>query len=205
MARFGKFKVEDLAKEVKKFLTKDIPELQTGTEKTVKTQAKAQEITGEGAGTAPIELIDNKFIKNLEKAVSENRLPPELFPKDFDSYKNSLWYKVKDEGDIDALIEVIGKKYQKNVQKYRRGAGGILKDAVVKDLADELNMSIETIQNRKIGDVYNVEEMLGAINLLKDFKVHLKIALKKAVSENAGTKEKAFAMQMVQTYSSVLN
>ena len=205
MARFGKFKAEDLAKEVKKFLTKDIPELQTGTEKTVKTQAKAQEITGEGAGTAPIELIDNKFIKNLEKAVSENRLPPELFPKDFDSYKNSLWYKVKDEGDIDALIEVIGKKYQKNVQKYRRGAGGILKDAVVKDLADELNMSIETIQNRKIGDVYNVEEMLGAINLLKDFKVHLKLALKKAVSENAGTKEKAFAMQMVQTYSSVLN
>lgn len=205
MARFGKFKAEDIAKEIRKWLTKDIPELQTGTEKTVKTQAKAQEITGEGAGKAPIELIDDKFIKNLEKAISENRLPPELFPKDFDSYKNSLWYKVKDENDIEALIEVLGKKYQKNVQKYRRGEGGVLKDAVVKDLADELNISIETLQNRKIGSVYNVEQMLGAINLLKDFKTHLKIALKKAVSENAGTKEKAFAMQMTQTYASVLN
>ena len=205
MARFGKFKAEDIAKEIKKFLTKDIPELQTGTEKTVKTQATAQEITGEGAGKAPIELIDDKFIKNLEKAVSKNQLPPELFPRDFDSYKNSLWYKVKDENDIDALIEVLGKKYQKNKNKYRRGEGGVLKDAVVKDLADELNMTIETIQNRKIGSVYNVEQMIGAINLLKDFKVHLKIALKKAVSENAGTKEKAFAMQMTQTYTSVLN
>lgn len=205
MARFGKFKAEDLAKEVKKFLTKDIPELQTGAEKTVKTQAKAQEITGEGAGKAPIELIDDKFIKELEAAATGNKLPPSLFPKDFDSYKNSLWYKVKDENDIDALIEVLGKKYQKNKNKYRRGKDGVLKDAVVKDLADELNMSIETIQNRKIGDIYNVEEMLGAINLLKDFKVHLKIALKKAVSENAGTKEKAFAMQMTQTYTSVLN
>ena len=205
MARFGKFKASEIAAEIKKWLTKDIPELQTGTEKVVKTQAKAQEITGEGAGKAPAQLIDNKFIKNLEKAVSENRLPPELFPKDFDSYKNSLWYKVKDENDIEALIEVLGKKYQKNVQKYRRGEGGVLKDAVVKDLADELNISIETLQNRKIGSVYNVEQMLGAINLLKDFKVHLKIALKKAVSENAGTKEKAFAMQMTQTYASVLN
>ena len=205
MARFGKFKAEDIAKSVREWLTKGIPELQTGAEKTVKTQAKAQEITGVGTSVTPEELINNKLIKNLEKAVTENRLPPELFPKDFDAYKNSLWYKVKDENDIDALIEVLGKTYQKGKNKYRRGEGGVLKDNVVKDLADELNISIETLQNRKIGSVYNVEQMLGAINLLKDFKTHLKIALKKAVSENAGTKEKAFAMQMTQTYASVLN
>ena len=182
MARFGNFKAEDVAKAVREWLTKGIPELQTGAEKTVKTQAKAQEITGVGTSVTPEELINNKLIKNLEKAVTENRLPPELFPKDFDAYKNSLWYKVKDENDIDALIEVLGKTYQKGKNKYRRGEGGVLKDNVVKDLADELNISIETLQNRKIGSVYNVEQMLGAINLLKDFKTHLKIALKKAVS-----------------------
>lgn len=207
MGRWGKFNAEDIGAAIRKWLGADkIPELQTGTEKVVKTQKKAQDITLTG-DKAPVELIDNKLIERLSKAVSENRLPPELFPNSFDSFKNSLWYKVDNPADIDALIELVGKTYKKTKLKYRRGdkRKGVLKDSVVKELADELNIDIKTIQNRKIGEVYNVEQMMGAINLLKNFRVALGIALKKAVSEHAGTADKAFAMQMVQTYSSILH
>ena len=204
MGRFGKFNAAEMAKEVQKFLTKGIPELEQYSEKTLKKQVKAQDLLKEKG--SPEELFDKKFIKNLEAAANKNQLPPELFPGNFDSFKNSLWYKVKDEGDIDALIEVVSKHYSKNALEARRGnKKGVLKDEVVKELADELNISIKTLQNRRIGSVYTVEQMYGAIKLLKDFRKVLKLALKKAVSENASGQEKAFAVQMTQTYSSVLN
>jgi len=220
MGRFGKFKVDEVAKEIQKFLTKDIPELNLGSEKTQQKQIKAQEILDEKGSPedilnkgklkpgeqGPEKLVTKQFIKNLEKAANKNQLPPELFPGNFDSFKNSLWYKVKDENDIDALIEVVSKHYNKSLIQARRGnKKGVLKDDVVKELADELNISIKTLQNRRIGSVYNVEQMYGAITLLKDFRKVLQLALKKAVSENAGSAEKAFAMQMSQTYASVLN
>ena len=204
MGRFGKFNAAEMAKEVQKFLTKGIPELEQYSEKTLKKQVKAQDLLKEKG--SPEELFDKKFIKNLEAAANKNQLPPELFPGNFDSFKNSLWYKVKDEGDIDALIEVVSKHYSKNALEARRGnKKGVLKDEVVKELADELNISIKTLQNRRIGSVYTVEQMYGAIKLLKDFRKVLKLSLKKAVSENASGQEKAFAVQMTQTYSSVLN
>ena len=86
----------------------------------------------------------------------------------------------KDENDIDALIEVVSKHYNKSALEARRGnKKGVLKDEVVKELADELNISIKTLQNRRIGSVYNVEQMYGAIKLLKDFRKVLQLALKK--------------------------
>ena len=220
MGRFGKFNAAEMAKEVQKFFTKGIPELEQYSEKTLKKQVKAQDLLKEKGSPediinkgklkkgeqGPELLINKQFIKNLEKAASKNQLPPELFPGNFDSFKNSLWYKVKDENDIDALIEVVSKHYSKSALEARRGnKKGVLKDEVVKELADELNISIKTLQNRRIGSVYTVEQMYGAIKLLKDFRKVLKLALKKAVSENASGQEKAFAVQMTQTYSSVLN
>ena len=38
MGRFGKFKVDEVAKEIQKFLTKDIPELDLGSEKTLRNK-----------------------------------------------------------------------------------------------------------------------------------------------------------------------
>ena len=63
MGRFGKFNAEEMAKEVQKFLTKGIPELEQYSEKTLKKQVKAQDLLKEKG--SPEELFDKKFIKNL--------------------------------------------------------------------------------------------------------------------------------------------
>ena len=44
MGRFGKFNAVEMAKEVQKFLTKEIPELEQYSEKTLKKQVKAQDL-----------------------------------------------------------------------------------------------------------------------------------------------------------------
>ena len=66
MGRFGKFNAAEMAKEVQKFFTKGIPELEQYSEKTLKKQVKAQDLLKEKG--SPEELFDKKFIKNLEAA-----------------------------------------------------------------------------------------------------------------------------------------
>ena len=205
MSRFGKFNAQEIADKVSEFLTKGIPEMETGTEKIVKTQKRTQEVIKE-PGKSLEQTLDPNFMSNLLKAMEKGDLPKELFPDDFNSYKNSLWYKVNDPDQVDAVIEVIGKYYEKARIKGRRGdRKGVLKDSVVKDLAGELNLSIDDVLGRNIGDIYNVEQMYGSIELLKRFRVALHKALKRAVGDGAGDREKIFAMQMTQTYSALTN
>ena len=205
MSRFGKFNAQDIADSVSAWMTKNIPEMDTATEKTVQTQKKSQDILGKSEKSIE-QTLDPKFMNNLLKAMDNGDLPKELFPDDFNSYKNSLWYKVKDPDEVDAVIEVIGKYYEKARIKGRRGdRKGVLKDKVVKDLAGELNLQIDDVLRRNIGDIYNVEQMYGSIELLKRFRVALHNSLKRAMADGAGDREKIFAMQMTQTYSALTN
>lgn len=205
MSRFGKFNAQDIADSVSAWMTKNIPEMDTATEKTVQTQKKSQDILGKSEKSIE-QTLDPKFMNNLLKAMDNGDLPKELFPDDFRSYKNSLWYKVKDPDEVDAVIEVIGKYYEKARIKGRRGdRKGVLKDKVVKDLAGELNLQIDDVLRRNIGDIYNVEQMYGSIELLKRFRVALHNSLKRAMAKGAGDREKIFAMQMTQTYSALTN
>ena len=112
MSRFGNFNSQEIADKVSAWMTKNIPEMDSATEKTVQTQKKSQDIIGKSEKSIE-QTLDPKFMNNLLKAMDNGDLPKELFPDDFNSYKNSLWYKVKDPGEVDAVIEVIGKYYEK--------------------------------------------------------------------------------------------
>ena len=93
MSRFGKFNAQDIADSVSAWMTKNIPEMDTATEKTVQTQKKSQDILGKSEKSIE-QTLDPKFMNNLLKAMDNGDLPKELFPDDFRSYKNSLHWKI---------------------------------------------------------------------------------------------------------------
>ena len=65
MGRFGKFNAAEMAKEVQKFLTKGIPELEQYSEKTLKKQVKAQDLLKEKG--SPEDIINKGKLKEGEQ------------------------------------------------------------------------------------------------------------------------------------------
>ena len=211
MSRFGGAKgKEELVKFIQDIIGVDkVPEMsETGTQAIVKTKQTTSRVLKQEGKTLE-ESIDPKLLSDLEKG----NLPEGVFPSNFDDYKDSLWFKAESEEDVIALIEVIGKYYKKSFLSARRGKTayydgfgkkeGVLKDKAVKALADELNLSIDDLMNSPVGKAFNAEEVVGSVELLKAFRNSMSVALKRANSQGAGDREKAFAMQMVQTYSAM--
>ena len=201
MSRFGPKGKEEIVKFIQNIIGIDkVPEMtETGTKDIVKKQKRTSEILKQKGKTLE-ESIDPKLLKDLEKG----NLPKEIFPSSFDDYKDSLWFKVDKEEDIIEVIEILGNYYKKSFLSARRGnKEGVLKDKAVKELANELNLSIDDLLNSPVGKSFNAEEVVGSVELLKAFRNSMAVALKRATSNTAGQRDKAFAMQMVQTYAAM--
>jgi hypothetical protein len=202
MSRWGGKKgKEEIVKFIQDMLGIDkVPEMsETGTQAIVKTQEKTSQVLKQKGKT-----IEESINKKLLDDLARGDLPEDIFPTSFENYKKSLWFKVDKEEDIISVIEILGKYYKKSFLSARRGdKKGVLKDKVVKELADELNLSIDDLLKSPVGKAFNAEEIVGAVELLKAFRGSMTTAVKRAASSEAGSREKAFAMQMVQTYAAM--